>query len=303
MPTEQEIVRVSVIIPCFNHGDCLPSAVASAMRTSGVSFEIIVIDDGSTDPPTLKTLSALEHEHAGNPNLTVLRQANRGPAAARNNGIRAASGAYILPLDADNTVSPDYLAKAAAVLDAAPAVGVVYAYAERFGAQGGIWEFPQADERRLLIGNCVEACSVFRRSLWEQCGGFDERLIIGYEDWDLWLSAAERGWQFHLLREPLFQYRIAPRSRTSACNEPANRRRLLRFITEKHRGLYARHVSYVVTEKDVEQLELYRNLSAAVADRERRLRELEGAWLVRLHRRLAALRGATRRRRPPAGNA
>src|SRR5271156_2351481 len=89
--------KVSVVIPCFNHGAFLPEAVASVINIKRNDIELIVVDDGSTDERTGKEMDALVAQ-----GINVVRQENKGLAAARNAGILLAKGEYILPLDADN---------------------------------------------------------------------------------------------------------------------------------------------------------------------------------------------------------
>lgn len=227
------------------------------MRSDFDGYEVIVVDDGSTDEATLSVIEELKSQYSKRQNVTFLRQENQGLAWARNNGIRAARGEYILPLDADNRIRPNYLSKAVAVLDNNPAVGVVYAYAKYIGEKDGIWEFPAFDARKLLLGNFVEACSVLRKSVWEGCNGYDPDMgIMGYEDWDMWIGAMEHGWKFHLVKEVLFDYRVVKGSMITGCSIPENRRHLIKYICSKHRDTYIKNLGYVVAEKDVSLLEL-----------------------------------------------
>src|SRR4051794_26342282 len=104
--------KVSVVIPCFNQGQFVDEAVASVLAQTCRDFEIIIINDGSTDEATNRKLAAYEH-----PKVQVIRTANQGAAGARNTGIDASSSPYILPLDADDKIAETYLEKALAVLD------------------------------------------------------------------------------------------------------------------------------------------------------------------------------------------
>ncbi|MBF0560171.1 MAG: glycosyltransferase, partial [Nitrospirae bacterium] len=255
-------VKASIVIPCYNHGHYLTEALASALSSDFDDYEVIVVDDGSTDESTLCIIEELKSRFSEKQNVIFISQENKGLAGARNNGIKASKGEYILPLDADNKIRPHYLKKAAALLDNNPDIGVVYAYAKYIGEKDGFWEFPAFDARRQLLGNYVEACSVFRRSVWEDCGGYDPNMgIMGYEDWDLWIGAMERGWKFHLIKEPLFEYRVVNGSMIGACNVPDNRRHLIKYICNKHRDLYIKNLEYVVAERDVKLLETFLYIS------------------------------------------
>src|SRR6267378_7781475 len=120
--------KVSVVIPCFNHGEFLPEAVASVTNIKRNDIETIVVDDGSTDERTRKEMDALPVQ-----GIKVIRQENKGLAAARNAGIAISRGEYILPLDADNRLRSDYIEHGIRILDANPQVGVVYGDAEYIG--------------------------------------------------------------------------------------------------------------------------------------------------------------------------
>lgn len=258
-------IRVSIITPCYNHGGFLNEAIKSALKTDFEGYELIIVDDGSTDTSTLQVFKQLEQEHADNNRVRIIHQDNLGLATARNNAVKAARGEYILPLDADNRISPHYIPRAVQILDSHPEVGVVNAYARLFGEREGVWEFKAFNSRWILLENMVEACSVFRKKIWEECGGYDPDMgIMGYEDWNLWLYAMEKGWKFHMIKEPLFDYRVRNDSMITACNIPENRRYLVNYICNKHRDTYIKNLGYVIAEKDV-----------AVLNRDTRIRNLE----------------------------
>ena len=141
---------VSVVIPCYNQGVFLPEAVESVLKQTMQDFEIIVINDGSTDEAGLDIVQNF-------PKTTVLHQTNKGVSAARNAGIRAARGAYIIPLDADDKFAPDYLAKAAAILEKNQEVGVVYARARYFGFRDDVWTMPPFSIEDFLFENCIHS--------------------------------------------------------------------------------------------------------------------------------------------------
>lgn len=106
---------VSVVIPCYNQARYLDECISSVLEQSFGSFEIIVVDDGSNNPEDISLL-----DHADYPRTTLLRQANQGPSAARNAGIRKARGKYILPLDADDKIAPRFLELCVGVMERNP---------------------------------------------------------------------------------------------------------------------------------------------------------------------------------------
>lgn len=226
--------KVSVVIPCFNHGEFLPDAAGSATAIGRNDIESIVVDDGSTDERTRSEMAVLSAK-----GVRVIRQENKGLAAARNAGVAASSGEYILPLDADNRLRSAYIEHGIRVLDANPEVGVVYGDAEYMGTRTGRWQVGSFDRNRLLYWNYIDACAMYRRSIWLQNGGYDGTMPVqGLEDWDFWLGALEHGWEFAYVPEVLFDYRMAEQSmltRTQGFDS-----QIEAFIAAKHGLLYRR---------------------------------------------------------------
>jgi glycosyltransferase involved in cell wall biosynthesis len=107
--------KVSVVIPCFNHGEFLPEAVASVTDIKRDDVELIVVDDGSTDERTRAEMDALVAR-----GIRVIRQENKGLAAARNAGILVSKEEYILPLDADDRLRPGWIDHGIRILAANP---------------------------------------------------------------------------------------------------------------------------------------------------------------------------------------
>ena len=204
---------VSIVIPCFNAGATLDETMRSALAQTHPDIEVVIVDDGSTDADTLELLRRCPW-----PRTRVLYHENAGPAAARNHGITASSGRYILPLNADDLIDPSYVAKAAAVLDSAGEVGIVYCKANRFGAENGPWQLPPYTLRELVIDNVIFVTSLFRREDWERVGGFSESLRRGVEDYDFWVKIVALGREVRQLDEYLFHYRVGHVSRTTGFN-------------------------------------------------------------------------------------
>jgi len=257
------IIRISVVIPRYNQGQFLNDAIESVQKSTFEDYEMIIVNDGSTDILTQQIFRTLEERFRNHPRVKIIHQENQGLGGARNSGVRIARGEYILPLDADNKIRPHYMSKAVEILDNHPEIGVVYGYAQFFGAREGIWEMQAFDKRKVLLGNLLEACSAYRRKIWEEGNGYDNDMgIMGYEDWDLWIGAMERGWKFHLVKEVLFDYRVAEGSMITTCNMPENRNYLIRYICNKHKKTYTENLDYIVAEKDVALLNAQTQLAS-----------------------------------------
>jgi glycosyltransferase involved in cell wall biosynthesis len=197
--------KVSIVIPCYNHGPMLRESLASVERVRNSNLlEVIVVDDGSSEVETRKILDELEHE-----GHCVLRQPNRGASAARNAGIRLANGEFILPLDSDNRLRAVYLNEGVSLLKDNANIGVVYTDAEYFGESSGRWHVQEFNLLSLIRWNFLDVCALYRRSLWCEVGGYDEQMpSMGLEDWDFWLRLSTRGVTFVHLPTVGFDYRV-----------------------------------------------------------------------------------------------
>lgn len=233
--------KVSVIIPCYNHGVFLPETLESLRLQTYKYFEIIVVDDGSTDKGTIDILESLDQQ-----DIRVIRTQNRGVSAARNRGISEALGEYILPLDADDKIASSYLEKATVVLDEDPRVGVVFSERVMFGEREGIDPLPAYDERAMLIENLIYPAAMFRKSDWKRAGGYNEQMVYGWEDWDFWLAMIRLPVKVVKIPEELFFYRVRSASRDHSLTFW---RKLWMYllIMRRHRGYFLRHLPYVIS--------------------------------------------------------
>lgn len=229
-------VTVSIVVPCFNDRDFLLDAVASVERHAPDGCELILVNDGSTEPRTIEILQALRTL-----GYSVVDQPNAGLSAARNAGAQRGQGRYLLPLDADNRIRQGFLEAAVACLDSRPEVGVVYGDRELFGWRQGRVPVPPFDLGKVLRSNYIDACAVLRREVWSACGGYDTKLT-GLEDWDLWLGAAERGWRFQHLDLVALDYRVRPGSLVEDSLRKGVLERLLAHIHAKHEELFHAHL-------------------------------------------------------------
>jgi len=242
---------VSVITPCYNSGKFLRDAVDSVRAITDTPYELIIVDDGSTDPETLAYLDELRSV-----GTMVLDQRNSGPASARNTGVRNSSGEFLLFLDSDNMVKPEFLVEALAAMRSNPEVGVVYARPEFFGIQEEEprFEVLPFSVDRLLVGNFVDMCSVVRRRAWESVDGLDEdRRLQGREDWEFWIRVARAGWKFHLIDKELFHYRVRENSLTTAI-DGENNAQIVDYVSAKnHDILFTRYKFYFRLYKKVQE--------------------------------------------------
>jgi glycosyltransferase involved in cell wall biosynthesis len=225
---------VSVVIPCYNYGAFVTEAVDSCLASTYPHYEIIVVDNGSTDPHTIDVLNRLVR-----PKTRVVRiKQNIGLPHGRNFGIKQARGRYIVALDADDKIHATLMEKAVRVLDGHPDVGFVTFGMRFFGDEELIWMPPPFTVDELLRRNIACVSSMFRKAAWEQVGGYDESMRDGYEDWDFWISLTERGWRCHRIEEVLFYYRR--HGRTLVHHALAKHAEIVAYVRSKHASLYNR---------------------------------------------------------------
>lgn len=206
------VPRVSVIIPAYNAASTICRAVDSVLRQTFRDFEVIVVDDGSTDDTRTRL------ERYGD-RVRYLFQRNQERSAARNNGIRHAIGDLLAFLDADDCWTPEKLEKQVALLDAHPGLGLVFAWAAAFDPRGRVLrilgtDFPlegasgmDAFEALALRTSPPTLTVVARAECVHQAGLFDEA-ISEIEDWDLWLRISLRH-QVGFVPEVLAYYRLS----------------------------------------------------------------------------------------------
>jgi GT2 family glycosyltransferase len=178
---------VSVVIPVRDQGHYLAGAVESARHCGYRPVEVIVVDDGSTEPETLAVLDELT-------GVTLLRQPHGGLPAARNAGIAAARGRYLVPLDADDLLPAGFVEPAVAALARHPELGGVGGRVRNFGLLDQVsTPVGYVPDVSLVVNTFGRATAVLRAEAVAACGGYDPGLP-GYEDWDLYLRLHKAGY-------------------------------------------------------------------------------------------------------------
>ena len=227
---------VSVILPAYNARAYLVQAVGSVLGQNYTHLELLVVDDGSTD-------GTANHPALQDPRVRVLRQANAGPAAARNLGLAHARGELIAFIDADDLWLPGKLSAQVAYLQAHPEVDIVFGGFTRWEAQAdGHFAAPPAPPPAtnplalsqpsgwiypdLLLDSVVHIITAMvRKPVFDVVGQFDTQLPTG-EDYDFWLRAS-RHFQMHQLAQTLACYRIHPHSLTKVPRADSTEYRVL----------------------------------------------------------------------------
>jgi len=196
------VPSVSVVVPCYNGGRFIDQLLACLRLQTFQDFEVIIVDDGSTDPETLAKLAELPKE------IRVVRQPNGGLPAARNAGIRSARAELVLPLDCDDTLEPSFLAETVKTIRSAPSnVAFVFTHMRLAGAIEGTFNtrFDRFDQ---LFANRLPYCMLFRKSAWTSVGGYDESMRDGSEDWEFNIRLAAGGFDGVEVAKSLFVYTV-----------------------------------------------------------------------------------------------
>lgn len=207
--------KISVVVPAYNVSSYIEDALKSLQSQSFKDFEVLIVDDGSTD----NTADVVKPYLANDSRFHLLQKQNGGLSSARNYGIRHARGEYIALLDGDDVYHPDKLANHYLHLEKNPNVGVVYSASKAIRDDGKPTYIHLSGKpidsdplKALLCKNFVGHGSnaVFRRCLIDEIDEFDESLR-SYEDLDFWLRVAATGkWQFQLEPKVLCYYRVRP---------------------------------------------------------------------------------------------
>ncbi|MCB9010736.1 MAG: glycosyltransferase [Actinobacteria bacterium] len=226
--------RTTVIVPCWNDGRFVRDAVASVRRQDR-PVRVVVVDDGSTDPETQAALADLERD-----SVRVIRQRNRGVSGARTVALNAADTEFVLALDADDVLVDGVLGAMIDALDANPQAAAAWGDQSAFGADDYVnpaW--PTLDPWLITYMNRISVTALYRREALEEVGGWT--LEDGYEDWDVWLALAEKGWSGAHIGRPHLRYRQHDGSDAAARGLARDRERhddVTRLLRDRHPNLF-----------------------------------------------------------------
>jgi glycosyltransferase involved in cell wall biosynthesis len=229
--------RLAVIVPCFNNADLAQEALASIREAE--PLELVVVDDASTDPHTRELLGRMD---AGGVRV-VRADRNGGAAASRMLGLARTTAPYVASIDADDHAVPGAFGAMVDRLEEDRGAAACVADYEEFGSSDALRAVPERlDPYRVALTNEYPMTCVFRRSALERAGGWHEPHPAkrGYEDWDLWMTLAERGERIvHLgAGRPAYRHRLhAPGVNSAARREHAA---IYRAMRARHPELFGR---------------------------------------------------------------
>ena len=199
-------VNVSVVIPCFNYAKYLEECVDSVACQTYSDYEIIIVNDGSTD--NFNEVASRIVSKYKNQKIKLIDQQNSGqPAISRNNGIKKAKGKYILCLDADDKIKSNFLEECVNVLHTHTEYSIAYPNIQHFDKNASLLEYDDYDESLIKHYNHIPTASLFKKKAWVESGGYKTN-VKGYEDWDFWVGCYEVGHRGKHVDTAIFYYRV-----------------------------------------------------------------------------------------------
>lgn len=230
-----EMPLVSVVVPVYNMEEYLPEMLDSVLASTYPAFEIVVMDDGSKDGSYAVARRYAEKDSR----VRAYTQPNGGACAARNHAIRLAKGELILPVDADNRITPDFMADAVAELMKDDEVKVVAPRAMFFGERTGEWKLPPFSLHLLARKNIMDTCALYRKADWASGGGYCES-IIAREDWEFWISVLKNGGKVVRLPEIGLYYRV--RKQSKRVTDRDLKRHVIDTLNRRHPEFFEREL-------------------------------------------------------------
>lgn len=196
--------RISIVIPCYNGAKYICETLDCLQNQTVDDWECVIVNDGSTD----NSLEILKEYVAKDSRYKYIDKENEGPSIARNIGIAASSGKYILPLDADDIIAPTYAEKAIDYLELHPNTKMVYCICQTFcGEKKGDFVLIPYSYDVMIWKNMLFNAGVFRKSDFDKTSGYNPNMRKGNEDWDFWITFLNPDDDVYQIPEKLFFYR------------------------------------------------------------------------------------------------
>jgi glycosyltransferase involved in cell wall biosynthesis len=245
-------ILISIVVPCYNQAQYLEECLESVINQTYQNWECIIVNDGSPDNTEDVALPIC----AKDSRIKYLKINNAGVSHARNTGIKISEGEYILPLDADDIIGDTYIEKAIEVFASNQEVSLVYCSARKFGDVNEIWDLSDYSYKDLLMDNMIFCSAFFRKSDWQNIGGYDEH-IAGFEDWEFWVRLLNEKSVVYSIPQVLFYYRIKEISRQKTVeknNYDAVHWYLFEKNIDKYKRYYASPLSIYLENKKNENI-------------------------------------------------
>ncbi len=226
--------KVTIIIPCYNRGKYIGETLECVQKVNYPNLECIVVDNNSTD----NSVEVIKKFTQSDNRFQLIQNDVNNISIARNKAIAASSGKYILPLDSDDLIHPDYVREAVEILENNPEIAVVTCDALLFGAKKGKWKRPEYNFKDFLVKVSIHNTSMFRRIDYDKTNGYEPDLKF-CEDWEFWINLLKRGGEVYKIRKNYLFYRKHNDSTQKKYRHTEEKYLATKFIYEKHKELYA----------------------------------------------------------------
>ena len=223
--------KISIIIPCYNQEKYLAECLDSVVNQTYQNWEAIVVDDGSTDN-SIKIIREYQKKHPGK--IKLIQQANQGVVLARNNGIKAAMGEYIFPLDGDDTIDEHCLEKLVKALQQQKG-DIITCRVRYFAGKKGEMLLPTPTKYHMSKDNCLVNAALFKKSDFKDAGGYDPAFNLALEDYDFWCNLLfKHNKKIYRVPEILFFYRMKDKSESRNFQHRAEHKKLVKLLRQKY---------------------------------------------------------------------
>jgi len=228
---------VSIIVPCYNQGQYLDECLQSVLDQTYSEWECIIVNDGSSDDTEVRAQEWCKKDDR----FTYFLKKNGGLSSARNYGIQNAIGEFLLPLDADDTITSNYIALAIEKFKVHADLNLVYCKAKKFGEVNGMWQLPDFSLSLLAKRNMIFCSAIYRKQDWKRVNGYDVNMIYGWEDWEFWVAILKGGGNVFCLDEVGFNYRTSKKSMVNQMSDD-QKKYLKSYMCEKHPDFFIKYL-------------------------------------------------------------
>lgn len=228
--------KISIIVPTYNLSNYIVDCLKSISNQSFQNWECIIVNDGSTDNSELIIKNYIKH----NPRFIYIYQENQGVSSARNNGVLNSCGKYILPLDGDDIIQPNYLEKCFELFEKNEHLRLIYTKGVFFDGSVSEWNLPNYCYETLLKFNILPNTSMYLKDDFLRVGGYRLNMNKGLEDWDFWIALLSIYPDncVHRIDEFLFNYRILQNSRSNQLSARSNLLSMKNMVLENNISIY-----------------------------------------------------------------
>jgi glycosyltransferase involved in cell wall biosynthesis len=231
-----ESPKISIIVPCYNQSEYISETLDSVLSQTYDNWECIIVNDGSTDNSEEVVSRFLKLDQR----FRLITIPNKGLAGARNVGVSNSFGEYILPLDADDLISPNFLYELYITLNSDKINKISYSKAYKFGAVNEFWNLPEFEREKMFFKNQIYCTALYRKTDFLKLGGYDENMpFMGVEDWEFWIRMFKDGGTAAKSNESTFYYRTKEISMITSIQDDLKKFISLRkYIYKKHKSFY-----------------------------------------------------------------